>query len=118
MQISKQKINATLENQLFGMLFQLFADLKTPQEVEAVLTDILSNVELTAVAKRLAVAYWLVNGRSYNNIKDNLKVSSASISDIQQGIKGPGWKLALAKVTADEWATQWEQKIKKLIGKK
>ena len=118
MQISKQRVNATLERQLFQTLYQLFADLKTPQEVEAVLKDILSDVELTTVAKRLAVAYWLANGRSYNNIKDNLKVSSASISDIQQGLKRPGWKLALAKVTADEWATHWEQKIKKMIGQK
>ena len=118
MQISKQRVNAILERQLFQTLYQLFADLKTPQEVEAVLKDILSDVELTTVAKRLAVAYWLANGRSYNNIKDNLKVSSASISDIQQGLKRPGWKLALAKVTADEWATHWEQKIKKMIGQK
>ena len=118
MQVSKQRVNATLARQLFQTLYQLFADLKTPQEVEAVLKDILSDVELTTVAKRLAVAYWLANGRSYNNIKDNLKVSSASISDIQQGLKRPGWKLALAKVTADEWATHWEQKIKKMIGQK
>ena len=118
MQISKQRVNVILERQLFLTLYQLFADLKTPQEVEAVLKDILSDVELTTVAKRLAVAYWLANGRSYNNIKDNLKVSSASISDIQQGLKRPGWKLALAKVTADEWATHWEQKIKKMIGQK
>ena len=118
MQISKQRVNAILERQLFQTLYQLFADLKTPQEVEAVLKDILSDVELTTVAKRLAVAYWLANGRSYNNIKDNLKVSSASSSDIQQVLKRPGWKLALAKVTADEWATHWEQKIKKMIGQK
>lgn len=100
------------------MLFQLFADLKTPQEAEGVLKDLLSDTELTTVAKRLAVAYWLSKGRSYTNIKDNLKVSSASISDIQQAIKKSGWKLALQKVTADEWATQWEQKIKGLLGKK
>ncbi len=118
MQISKQRVNSTLEKQLYQMLFQLVADLKTPQEVEGVLKDILSDTELTTVAKRLAVAYWLTKGRSYSNIKDNLKVSSASISDIQQGIKKPGWKLALQKVTADEWATLWEQRIKSMIGKK
>ncbi len=118
MQISKQHVNATLEKQLFQTLFQLICDLKTPQEAEAVLKDLLSNIELTTLAKRLAVAYWLSKGRSYANIRDNLKVSSASISDIQQGLKRPGWKLALQKVTADEWATVWEQRIKGLLGKK
>ncbi len=118
MQVSKQRVNATLEKQLFRTLFQLMADLKTPQETEGVLRDLLSDVELTTVAKRLAVAYWLSKGRSYTNIKDNLRVSSASISDIHQALKKSGWKLALAKVTADEWATIWEQRIKGLIGKK
>lgn len=118
MQISKRRVNVSLEKQLLHTLFQLAADLKTPQEVEAVLRDLLSDVELATVAKRLAIAYWLTKGRSYTNIKDNLKVSSASISDIQQGLKQPGWKLALAKITADEWATVWEQKIKGFIGKK
>ena len=118
MQVSKQKVNTTLEKQLYHMLFQLIADLKTPQEVEAVLRETLSDTELTTLNKRVAVAYWLSKGRSYSNIKDNLKVSSASISDIQRALKRPGWKLALAKITADEWATKWEQKIKELIGKK
>lgn len=118
MQISKRKINVTLEKQLFAMLFQLMADLKTPQEAESVLRETLSDTELTTLVKRLSVAYWLTKGRSYTNIKDNLKVSSASISDIQRALKRPGWKLALSKVTADEWATVWESRIKKLIGQK
>ncbi len=118
MRVSKLKVNTTLESQLQQTLYQLFTDLKSPQEVEIILKDLLSAVELTTVTKRLAVAYWLANGRSYTNIKDNLKVSSASISDIQQGLKKPGWKLALQKITADQWATQWDQRIKKLIGKK
>lgn len=118
MRVSKLKVNATLQKQLFQMLFQLVADIKSPQEAEILLKDLLSDVELTTLSKRLSVAYWLSKNRSYTNIKDNLKVSSASVSDIAQAIKRPGWKLALAKVTADEWATQWEQKIKGLIGKK
>ena len=115
MRVSKQKVNVTLQKQLFQVLFQLIADIKSPQEAEIVLKDLLSDVELTTVAKRISVAYWLSNNRSYTNIKDNLKVSSASISDIQRDLKKPGWKLVLAKITADEWATAWEQRIKRLI---
>jgi uncharacterized protein YerC len=77
----------------------------------------LSETELTAITKRLAVAYWLAKNRSYENIKDNLKVSSATIAAIGQEIKRPGWKLALEKVMAEEWATQVEAKIKKLFKK-
>lgn len=115
MQVSKQKVNQTLEKQLYKTLYQLIADLEKPEEVETVLKDMLSETELTTIAKRLAVAYWLSKNRSYENVKTNLKVSSASVAEIQKGLKKPGWRLAIAKVTADEWANVWEEKIKKVF---
>ncbi len=117
MQVSKKKMNVTLEKQLFSMLWQLISDLKNPREAEMVWGDLLSETELGTVAKRLAVAYWLSKRRSYENIKQNLKVSSATVAEVQRNMKKPGWKLAMVKVTADEWANVWEAKIKKLIRK-
>jgi len=117
MQVSKKKVNAILEKQLFATLWQLVVDLKNPKEAELVLSDLLSETEVATVAKRLAVAYWLFKKRSYENIKQNLKVSSATVAEVQKQMKKPGWKLAIAKTTADEWANVWEAKIKKLIRK-
>jgi hypothetical protein len=34
------------------------------------------------------------------------------VAEVQQNIKSKGWKGALQKLTADEWANQWEAKIK------
>jgi uncharacterized protein YerC len=118
MQLSKQHINQTLERQLFKTLYQLIVDLNSVEEVEKVFSEILSKTEVTTAAKRLAIAYWLSKKRSYTNIKDNLKVSSASIAEVQQSLKKPGWKLAIAKVTADEWANVWEQRIKDVFKRK
>jgi len=118
MQISKRQINQTLERQLFQTFFQMVADLTTPEEVERVFRELLSKTELAIVAKRLAVGFWLSKNRSYTNIKENLKVSSASIAAVQQALKNPGWKLALAKVIADEWANVWAQRIKKVLHRK
>lgn len=117
MQVSKRKVNPTLEKQLARTLYQLVVDLKNSQEAEDVMKSLLSQTELTTVAKRLAVAYWLTKGRSYENIKENLKVSSATVADVQQRIKSPGWKLVIRKITAEEWASIWEEKIKRLIRK-
>ena len=117
MQVSKKKMKATLEKKLFFMLWQLITDLKNPKEVELVWSDLLSKTELTTVAKRLAVAYWLSKKRSYENIKQNLKVSSATVAEVQRNLKKPGWKLAMQKITADEWANVWEQKIKRVFKK-
>lgn len=94
------------------MLYQLVADIKSPTEAEHILTQVFSDVELSTLAKRIAVAYWLTNKRSYENIRQNLKVSSATIADIQQDLKKLGWKQALTKITADEWASKWEKRIR------
>lgn len=117
MQISKHKINKNLDKQLADIWYQLVVDIKNPQEAEKIFSSILSETELVTVIKRLAVGYWLTKKRSYEIIKSNLKVSSATIATIQQDLKKPGWQLIMKKILAEEWATKWEEKIKKMLGK-
>lgn len=117
MQTSKRVVNKTLERQLAQTVYQLIADIKNTGNAESVLSSILSPVELSTVIKRVSIAYWLSKGRKYENIKNNLKVSSASISEIQKQIRKPGWQLTLKYLSADEWATVWEEKIKKFLPK-
>ncbi len=71
--------------------------------------------EYEAFAKRLAIAYWLRKGRSYSNIKQNLKVSSATIATVQSIMETEGFQLALKKIEAEEWASVWTKKIRKFI---
>jgi uncharacterized protein YerC len=117
MQISKQKVNSVLDKQLSAMLYQLIVDIKTPEEAEKIFKSLLSETELTTVIKRLGVGYWLTKKRSYEVIKQNLKVSSATIAVLHQDIKSSGWQMAIKKVLAEEWATKWDTKIKSLIKK-
>lgn len=118
MRVSEQKVNPHLEKQIFATLYRVVADLNTPSEVKTFLQDILAENELKTVAKRLAIAYWIQKGRGFSNIKDNLKVSPATISMVQGKMpKAPGLKLALKKIEADEWATHWARKIKRLAKK-
>ena len=118
MQISKRKVNTALEKQVEKMWYQLVADIKTPEEAEKIFGDLFSGTELSAITKRLAVGYWLLKKRSYENIKENLKVSSATIASVQHKLGGEGWKKAFFRVTADEWANVWEQKIRKFLKKR
>ncbi len=118
MQVSKQRVNQNLEKQILGMWYQLVVDIKSPLEAEKIMTSLLSETELVAITKRLAVGYWLAKKRSYENIKENLKVSSATIAAVQQETKKAGWKLAMQKVMAEEWATKMEERIKKLFKRK
>jgi len=98
------------------MLHQAVADLRTPEEVESFFTAFLSRAEHETMAKRVAVSYWLDKGRGYNNIRDNLKVSSATIASIQNAYNSQkGVKLVLSKIRAEEWANVWSEKIKKFL---
>ena len=115
MRTSGKKLNPSLRTQIEKTLSQAIADLKDINEAGVFLNDFLTESEFEAFAKRLAVAYWLKKGRSYANIKDNLKVSSATVASVQSMMQKPGFKLILKRIEAEEWANQWAEKIKKFI---
>jgi TrpR-related protein YerC/YecD len=116
MQVSKKRINPKIEKQIFNLFFQVINDLKNPQEVKDFLEAILTKTELEAIVKRLAVAHYLEKGRTYENIKKSLAVSSATIAAVQEQLgKGKGFGLALEKIRAEEWADKWAKKISQLV---
>lgn len=113
MRTSDRRINTSLKSQITKTFAQLLADLKDIKESEAFLHDFFNDSELETFAKRLAVAYWLKKGKSYLNTRENLKVSTATIATVQALAEKPGFKLALKKLEAEEWANVWAEKIKK-----
>lgn len=115
MQISGKRINKNIEKEIFNLFFQLIADLENPEEVKIFLEDLLGKTELTALAKRIAIAHYLDRGRNYENIKENLKVSSATISSVDKMRKSKGYQLALKKIEAERWAGEWAEKIEKMF---
>ena len=115
MRVSDRKLNPSLKKQVEATFEQTLIDLKDVNELKSFLKDFFKDSEREAFAKRLAVAYWLKKGRSYNNIKNNLKVSSATIASVQSIIKTDGMRLAIKKIEAEEWANQWTQKIRKFV---
>ena len=117
MQISTRKLNSTLEKQIFSVFYQALADLGSADEVKSVFEDLLTETERIALAKRLAIITFLDKGRSYENIRDTLKVSSATIASVAEQIGNPGIQKILAKVKADEWADEWAGKISGLLKK-
>jgi len=116
MQVSKKSLNSHIKKEILSLVYQLLADLKNSKEVKLFLNSFLTETELLALAKRVAIAYYLKHDRTYENIKQNLKVSSATIASIDQKRKSEGYKLALKKIEAEEWAEEWAEKIKKFFG--
>jgi TrpR-related protein YerC/YecD len=113
MRTSVQKLNPSLQREIVRTFVQTIADLKDVEETEIFFKDFFTDSEYESFARRLAIAYWLKKGRSYNNIKENLKVSSATVASVQSDLNKEGIKLALKKIEAEEWAHKWAEKIKK-----
>ena len=117
MRTSTQKLNPSFKSQLVKTFAQTLVDFEKLNDAETFIKDFFNGAELETFAKRLAIAYWLKKGRSYTNIMQNLKVSSATIASAQELMEKPGFKLALKKMEAEEWANVWAQKIRKFVRK-
>ena len=117
MQISKRNVTTQVEKKIFKVLYQVLADLKRPKDVKMFLEDVLSDVEKTVLAKRLGIAVYLNKGRSYEVVRQDLKVSSATIASVQKWLDGggEGLQLALKAIEADEWAGEMASKVTKAV---
>jgi len=119
MQVSKKDVNKQIEKRIFKSLYQVLADLKKPSQIEKLLLDLLSETERTVIVKRLAIADYLNRGKSYEQIRKDLKVSSATIASIQKWLEqgGEGLELALRAIEAEEWAEDMAGKISESVKK-
>lgn len=116
MQISKKRLKTSLKIEIETLLFRTIADLKNSDEVKQFLTDLLTETELEVFAKRLAIVYRLDKRESYDQIKKDLQTSSTTVAAMAEQMKNNGgFRLALGKVKADEWAEKWTLRIKKLF---
>ena len=113
MQVSKRGLDKQVERRLFKVFYRLMADLKNPKQVEMFLGDVLTETERVVLAKRLTIAVYLNRDRSYEKIRKDLKVSSATIANVQKMLEngGEGFNLALKTIEAEEWASEMADKI-------
>ena len=111
MQISAKKLNKTLENQIRQMLVGVLCEVDSPKVMEEILADLLTETERVAMMKRMGIAIYLDKSRSYEDIKNNLKVSSATIATVAEGMGNPGVGEVIKRIKAEEWASDWTEKI-------
>lgn len=119
MQVSKKGVDKQIERKIFESLYQVLADLKSSSEIKMFLDDTLSETEKTVLAKRLGIAYYLNKNKSYEEIRQDLKVSSATIANVCKWMEsgGEGLRLALKTIEADEWAGEMAGKINDSVKK-
>jgi len=110
-------MNKKIETQVYKILYQVIGDAKNEVEAEITLKALLTENELSAVAKRLAIAVFLDKRQSYEHIKDVLKVSTATIASVAENMNSKGMQNALTKVKAEEWADVWSIRLSRALEK-
>lgn len=104
-----------LQKEITNTFFQTLEDIKNKEDLAIFFGDFFTKKEFEIFTKRLAIAYWLKKKRDYENIKTNLQVTTKEIDEVKNKLDSKGYKLALKKMEAEEWANVWSEKIKKII---
>lgn len=93
-----EQSNSTSMEQLFSVILSL----KTPEECEALFEDLCTIRELQNMAQRLEVAVMLHEGKNYQEITDESKVSTATIARVNRCLNygTGGYRLALERLLA------------------
>ena len=110
-------MNKNIQSQVYKILYQVLADAKTEVDIELIMKALMSEAEVMAIAKRLAIAVFLDKGQSYEHVRETLKVSSATIANVAEGMNKRGIQMALARVKAEEWADVWSIRLSKALEK-
>lgn len=114
-QVSKRIISKDIESRMFETLWEAIAKVKSTEEVQTFLNDLLSPTEKTMMAKRLAIAALLLKGFNYESIKDSLKVSNETIAKVAVTLNvNTGYKLVVGKIAKSETLREFWQQIERI----
>ena len=117
MRTSDATVDPQLHEEILSLLPELIAGIHSPQEAREFVNSFLSEKEIEVFSKRLAIVFWLKKGKSYKEIKDGIKVSSATVASVQDIINRPGIELAIKILEANEWALRMSERIRRIVGK-
>lgn len=99
-----------------NLFLQLLSDLSNVVETRLFFQDFFTTSEQQMFAKRLAILLSLREGKSYEDIRKQYGVSSATISSVAEMMENKGMQLIIQKVETDRWADAWAERIMKLFG--
>lgn len=100
-QISKHFMSPVIEEKVYKVFIESIKKTRTSNEVVDFLNDLLSPVEKIMMAKRVAVAFLLLEDKyTYSEISRNLKVSKGTIAKIHAvfALQGKGYRKTLGDI--------------------
>ncbi len=77
-------------------LCQLFADIRNPEDIKALLEDLCTRKEVENMAERVFAARLLMQGNTYNQVMAQTAISSATLSRVSRCVQyGSGYSRLL-----------------------
>lgn len=86
--ISARRLNPKLQNRMFYIFWKSLAELTQARELEFLTNDLFSPVEKIMITKRFLVAILLLQGASFRQICNLLKVSPNTVNNVSKKIRG------------------------------
>ncbi len=114
-QLSKKYIHKDVQTKIVNTFLGTITKLKSENDLQDFLNDLLSPTEKAMLAKRLAIAVLLAKGYGYEIIKDSLKVSSGTISKVALILnESNGYRIAIQKLAQSQANREFWQDIERL----
>lgn len=116
-QVSKYPLKEEVYNRIFELLFKVITDSCSKNEAKNLLDDLLTPTEKIMLAKRLSIAILLSKGYTYESIQEIIRVSRATIADVNTSLKykGRGYQKFTKRVLQEEKIAQFWEKAEDLI---
>lgn len=118
-QVSKYQVSASVYKRIAEILLKTLAKIRTHEEAELFLNDLLTPTEKIMLAKRLSIAFLLEKGYDFRTIVSTLKVSSSTIAsvNIKRKYGSKGYRLMIQKLMDEENVKKFLEDIGIALGK-
>lgn len=117
-QVSKYLISDNVYKRCWEIFSKTLIGIRNSKDFQIIVEDLFTPTERIMFAKRLSIAWLLMQGYEYREISKVLKVSAPTISDINMKLKySNGYKRAVNKILKDErFVEYFNQVVKVIIG--
>lgn len=106
------KIPKREQEELLKELCETISVLKNPQEIMSFITDLFTKQEIIMLAKRIKIAKFLLEGKSYRDIKGTLKVGFGTVTRVNHWLteSGEGFRLIAERTKKEKpkVPTSWD----------
>lgn len=84
--------NKKADSSMINDLYELIASLDTPQDCEKLFSDLCTVKEIEQMAQRIKAAGLLLDGKTYQQVKEECDISSATLSRVSRCVQyGKGY---------------------------